>query len=90
MKRSSIGAPLLVAVAALCVTSCNVAIGAGVVAVLGGVGFLSSQCYDRVQVRVLDPATGGAVCDAEVSVSDAEGAERPLRPCYNAALTEGT
>ena len=56
---------------------------------LGGVGFLASQCYDRVQVRVIDPATGRSTCDADVTVVDAEGSERSMRPCYNTALTDG-
>jgi hypothetical protein len=88
MTRSSIG--ILAAAAALCVTSCNAAVGAAAVVVLGGVGYFATQCYDRVQVRVLDPATGRSTCDADVSVADAEGSERRLRPCYSAALTEGT
>ena len=81
---------MLAAAAALCLISCNAVVGASAVVVLGGVGFLASQCYDRVQVRVIDPATGGTTCDAEVTVADAEGSERSVRPCYNTALTEGS
>jgi len=80
---------MLAAAAALCLTSCNAVVGAGAVVVLGSVGVLASQCYDRVQVRVIDPATGGTTCDAEVTVADADGSERAVRPCYNTALTEG-
>ena len=75
--------------AALCLTSCNAVVGASAVVVLGGVGVLASQCYDRVQVRVIDPATGSTTCDADVTVADADGSERGVRPCYNTALTEG-
>jgi len=81
---------LLVIGAAVLGTSCNVAVGGGVVAVLGGAGFLAAQCYDRVRVKVRDPHTGQTTCNASVWVSDADGSERRLRPCYNAALTEGT
>ena len=90
MKSRTLQASALAAVAALCITSCNAVVGAGAVVVLGGVGFLASQCYDRVQVRVIDPATGSSTCDAEVSVASADGSERRVRPCYNTALTEGT
>jgi hypothetical protein len=75
--------------AALLVSSCNAAIGGGIVLVLGGVGYLAGACYDRVRVRVLDPETGQTTCSADVTVTDADGSERRLRPCYNAALTEG-
>lgn len=84
-----LGALLVIAAAALG-ASCNAAIGGGVVAVLGGAGFLAGQCYDRVRVKVRDPHTGQATCNASVWVSDKDGSERRLRPCYNAALTEGT
>jgi len=80
---------MLVVASALCLTSCNAVVGASAVVVLGGVGMLASQCYDRVQVRVIDPATGGTTCDADVTVADAEGSERGVRPCYNTALTAG-
>lgn len=80
---------MLAGAAVLCLTSCNAIVGAGAVVVLGGVGVLASQCYDRVQVRVIDPATGSSTCDADVTVADADGSERSVRPCYNTALTEG-
>jgi predicted small secreted protein len=80
---------LLIALAAPLVASCNAAIGAGAIVLLGGAGYLASQCYDRVRVRVFDRATGSAGCDADVFVSDGSGSERELRPCYNAALTAG-
>lgn len=70
--------------------SCNAAVGGGVVALVGGAGFLAGQCYDRVRVKVRDPHTGLSTCNASVWVTDADGSERRLRPCYNAALTEGT
>jgi hypothetical protein len=82
--------PLLLALAgtALGALACNAALGGGLVALAGGAGYLASQCYDRVRVKVRDAQTGLHTCEAEVSVSDG-GSERPLRPCYNAALTEG-
>jgi hypothetical protein len=83
-------AVLLAVGAAALGASCNAAIGGGVVAALGGAGFLAGQCYDRVRVKVRDPHTGLTTCNASVWVSDADGSERRLRPCYNAALTEGT
>lgn len=76
--------------AALLVASCNAAVGGGVVALVGGAGFLAGQCYDRVRVRVRDTHTGLPTCSANVTVSEAGGSERRLRPCYSAALTEGT
>jgi hypothetical protein len=84
-----VAALLALGVAALG-ASCNAAIGGGVVAVMGGAGLLAGQCYDRVRVKVRDPQTGLTTCNASVWVSDADGSERRLRPCYNAALTEGT
>jgi hypothetical protein len=89
MRSKTIRASMLAAAAALCLISCNALVGAGAVVVLGGVGVLASQCYDRVQVRVIDPATGGTTCDADVTVADVDGSERGVRPCYNTALTEG-
>lgn len=89
MRSTIIRASTLAAAAALCLTSCNAVVGAGTVVLLGGVGVLASQCYDRVQVRVIDPGTGSSTCDAAVTVADAEGSERSVRPCYNTALTEG-
>jgi hypothetical protein len=76
--------------AALLIASCNAAVGGGVVALMGGAGFLAGQCYDRVRVRVRDPHTGLTTCSADVTVSEAGGSERRLRPCYSAALTEGS
>jgi hypothetical protein len=76
--------------AVLLVASCNAAVGGGVVALMGGAGFLAGQCYDRVRVRVRDPHTGLPTCSADVTVSEAGGSERRLRPCYSAALTEGS
>ena len=81
---------LAVGAAVLGGASCNAAVGGGVVALLGGAGFLASQCYDRVRVKVRDPQTGLTTCNAGVWVSEAGGSERRLRPCYNAALTKGT
>jgi hypothetical protein len=83
-------AVLLAVGAAALGASCNAAVGGGVVALVGGAGFLAGQCYDRVRVKVRDPHTGLSTCNASVWVSDADGSERRLRPCYNAALTEGT
>jgi hypothetical protein len=83
-------AVLLAVGAAALGASCNAAVGGGVVALVGGAGFLAGQCYDRVRVKVRDPHTGLTTCNASVWVSDADGSERRLRPCYNAALTEGT
>jgi hypothetical protein len=79
---------LLLGAVSLSIASCNALVGAGAVVVLGGAGFLANQCYDRVRVRVYDRSTGAAGCDADVFVSDGDS-ERKLRPCYNAALTEG-
>jgi hypothetical protein len=81
---------LVTSSAALLVASCNAAVGGGVVALMGGAGFLAGQCYDRVRVRVRDPHTGLPTCSADVTVSEAGGSPRSLRPCYSAALTEGS
>lgn len=74
--------------AVLGVVACNAAVGGGVVALVGGAGYLAGQCYDRVRVKVRDAESGRFTCEAEVWVSDGDS-ERKLRPCYNAALTEG-
>jgi hypothetical protein len=81
---------LLLSGASLLLASCNVAIGGGVAAVMGGAGYLATQCYDRVRVRVRDTYTGEPTCSADVWLSDADGSKRRLRSCYSAALTEGT
>ena len=78
---------LVVGVLVPAVWGCNVAIGAGIVAVAGGAGYLASQCYDQVRVRVLDE-TGERTCDADVTLSEG-GSVSSLRPCYHASLTEG-
>ncbi len=85
--RKSVGW-VAAAVIAAGLPACNAAVGVGVVALLGGTGYLASQCYDRVRVRVRDPDTGEKTCSADVWVSDGDS-ERRLRPCYSAALTEG-
>jgi hypothetical protein len=85
LARSSL---FVAAGAVLGVVACNAAVGGGVVALVGGAGYLAGQCYDRVRVKVRDADSGRYTCDAEVSVSDGDS-ERPLRPCYSAALTEG-
>jgi hypothetical protein len=92
MGRESSGRLVLLMAsgAALLVASCNAAVGGGVVALMGGAGFLAGQCYDRVRVRVRDPHTGLPTCSATVTVSEVGGSERQLRPCYSAALTEGS
>jgi hypothetical protein len=69
--------------------ACNAAIGAGAVAVMGGAGYFAGQCYDTVRVHVIDAMTGHRTCDAEVRVTNADGSDRVLRPCYHVALTEG-
>lgn len=68
--------------------ACNAAVGGGVVALLGGAGYLAGQCYDRVRLKVRDAESGRYTCDADVWVSDGDS-ERRLRPCYSAALTDG-
>ncbi len=68
--------------------ACNVAIGGGVVALVGGAGYLAAQCYDHVKVRVRDAGTGLPTCDADVAVSEG-GSERLMSSCYYATLTEG-
>jgi hypothetical protein len=68
--------------------ACNVAVGGGVVALVGGAGYFASQCYDHVKVRVRDAGTGLRTCDAEVAVSEG-GSEREIGSCYYTTLTEG-
>jgi hypothetical protein len=82
--------PLVLALAGslLGALACNAALGGGLVALAGGAGYLASQCYDRVRVKVRDAETGLYTCEAEVSVSEGDSGWR-LRPCYSAALTEG-
>ena len=86
--RVPVALRVLVAGTALGVLACNAAVGGGLVALAGGAGYLASQCYDRVRVKVRDAETGLHTCEADVTVSDGDS-ERRLRPCYNTALTEG-
>jgi hypothetical protein len=88
MARSSLALGALAA-SGLLALACNVAIGGGAAALVGGSAVLASQCYDRVHITVRD-STGSVTCDARVSVIDAEGDARKLQPCYSAALTAGT
>lgn len=81
---------LLLSAASILLASCNAAVGGGVVALMGGAGYLAGQCYDRVRVRVRDPHTGQPTCNADVWLSDDDGSRRRLRSCYSAALTEGS
>jgi hypothetical protein len=81
---------LLITSAALLIASCNAAVGGGLVVLVGGAGLLAVQCYDRVRVRVRDPESGLSTCSADVWLSEGGGSERRLRPCYSAALTEGS
>ena len=93
ITRSSparVSSVLLLSGASLLLASCNALVGGGVVALMGGAGYLAAQCYDRVRVRVRDTYTGEATCGADVWLSDADGSKRRLRSCYSAALTEGT
>src|SRR4051812_27773349 len=69
------------------VLGCNAAVGAGLVAVAGTAGFLASQCYDEVRIRVRDES-GQSTCDADVTLSEGDSVSS-LRPCYHASLTEG-
>jgi len=69
------------------VWGCNVAIGAGIVAVAGTAGYLASPCYDQVRVRVHDQ-TGQRICNADVTLSEGDSVSS-LRSCYHASLTEG-
>ena len=71
------------------VMACNAAIGGGVIALVGGAGYVVAQCYDRVRVRVRDEMTGRYTCDADVVLTEGNS-QRSLRPCYNAALTSGS
>lgn len=79
---------LLSAAAMAAAAACNAAVGVGAVALVGGAGYVSAQCYDRVRLRVRDETTGMYTCEADVAISDGES-ERLLRPCYSAALTAG-
>jgi hypothetical protein len=72
----------------LAISACNVALGGGAAALVGGSAVLASQCYDQVYISVRD-ATGSPTCDARVYVVDADGDARRLQPCYSASLTEG-
>jgi hypothetical protein len=68
--------------------ACNVAVGGGVVALVGGAGYFASQCYDHVKVRVRDAGTRLRTCDADVAVSEGSS-ERLMSSCYYTTLTEG-
>lgn len=89
-RKVGVSRLLLLSAASVLLASCNAAVGGGVVALVGGAGYLAAQCYDRVRVRVRDPQTGQPTCSPDVWLSDEDGSKRRLRSCYSAALTEGT
>jgi hypothetical protein len=80
---------LMVGVALGLTTGCAAAAGAGAGAVLMTAGILSYQCYDHVDITVIDGLTGDKTCNADVRLI--EGAdEETLGSCYYAPLTAGT
>lgn len=73
------------------VPACNFVVGGAAVTAVGGLGYLSWQCYDHVAVRVRDMSTAQLTCDAQVVIQslDDESISWTLQPCYHVALTEG-
>lgn len=54
-----------------------------------GIGLLTSECYDYLDVTVYD-ANGRKTCDATVTVSKDGGSAQELGSCYYAPLGNGT
>ena len=70
-------------------SACTVAAGGGVVLVAVGIGLLTSECYDYLDVTVYD-ANGRKTCNATVTVSKDGGSAQELTSCYYAPLGNGT
>jgi hypothetical protein len=76
------------AFSALLLTGCASVAGAGIGAGLLAVGFITHECYEYVDIKVIDGVTGNKICDAEVTVEQ-DGDVDTLGSCYHASLTEG-
>ena len=69
--------------------ACTVVAGGGVVAVLAGVGVITSHCYDYLDVTVFD-AQGRKTCAATVTASRNDSSEHfELESCYYTPLSDG-
>ncbi len=73
---------------ALLLTGCASVAGAGIGAGLLAVGFIAHECYEYVDIKVIDGVTGNKICDAEVT-AEQDGDVDTLGSCYHASLTEG-
>jgi hypothetical protein len=73
---------------ALLLTGCASVAGAGIGAGLLALGFITHECYEHVDIKVIDGVTGNKICDAKVT-AEQDGDVDTLGSCYYAPLTEG-
>jgi hypothetical protein len=78
----------ITALGALLLTGCASLAGAGVAAGLVVLGVVTHECYEYVDIKVIDGSTGNKICDAEVT-AERDGDVDTLGSCYHASLTEG-
>jgi hypothetical protein len=70
-------------------SACTAVAGGSIVAVLVGVGALTSHCYDYLDVTVFD-AQGRKTCAATVTASRQKSSEQfELESCYYTPLSDG-
>ena len=84
------GAALLLLGSALVSAGCATAAAGAVTFGVAAVGILTSTCYDRVSLRLIDAASGQRLCDARVRAVDADGSELEFSSCFHAAVPRGT
>ena len=73
---------------ALGAAACVPLAGVGATAVVVGAAVVAHRCYDTIDVKVLDAATGLPLCDASVTVVSKDD-RYELMPCFVGHLTEG-
>lgn len=88
-RLREVGALLSAAVIASLASGCTAAAAAGATAVAGAAAAVTAQCYDRVEVRLLDIASGRRACDARVVAQSRDGDEVRFTSCFHAALDAG-
>ncbi len=70
-------------------TGCAAGIGVGVGAALITVGIITHECYEYVNITVIDGATGARTCNAHVTAQRGTSSPDDLGSCYYAPLTDG-
>jgi hypothetical protein len=77
-----------VGASALLLSGCASVAGAGIGAGLLALGLITHECYEHVDIKVIDGVTGNKICDAKVT-AEQDGDVDTLGSCYYAPLTEG-